>query len=242
MISLKHITLLYAEDELETLQQYKKYFSNYFKTVHTATDGIQTEALYHQFKPDVLILDINMPGLNGLELCRKVRQKDKKTKIILLTARTDQSAFVEAIELGLTTYLIKPVFTAKLKQALVKISDELKDISRISLWLYNDEYYVWDCSSRELLLETDTDSDTITEALALTKKEKRLLELLVTSDKRKQTYQNIHNAVWYDDIHKDYSEYSIKTLIKSLRHKLPPDTIKNAYGLGFYLNHSPEKF
>ncbi|MFK5891985.1 MAG: response regulator transcription factor [Pseudomonadota bacterium] len=229
MISLEHISLLYAEDELETLRQYEKYFKNYFKEVYTATNGRQAEELYQQQKPDVVILDINMPKLSGLDLCKKIRQHDKSTKIILLTARTDQKAFLDAIELGLTTYLVKPVFTEDLKKALRKISDEFLDLKRIKLWYHDEKHYIWDSKNRELFYGAQN--------IALTKKEKLLLELFITSGKGKQTYLNIHNTVWYDDIHKDYSEYSIKTLIKGLREKLPPHAIKNTYGLGFYLNN-----
>lgn len=226
---LSQKTLLYAEDNLVTQLLYEDYFKTYFKTVYTALDGKQALEIYQHKKPDIVVLDINMPLLSGLDVSKKIRKTDKETVIILLTARTDKTALLEAIELGLTTYLEKPVTKEQLQQALKKIADNFCKATKINLWHYNKQNYFWDTSKRELFSET--------RPIVLTKKEKHLLEVFITSKQDKVSYEYIYDTVWSDD-DKDYSEASIKTLIKGLRAKLPPDAIKNVYGLGYFLNKS----
>ena len=109
MNKLKQMSLLYAEDKLITQALYKRHFENHFKSVYTARNGHQALEIYNIIKPNVVILDINMPLINGLEVSRRIRKNDQQTRIILLTSRVDKEAFLEAVELDLTTYIEKPV-------------------------------------------------------------------------------------------------------------------------------------
>jgi len=224
---LKNLTLLYAEDETITQALYVRYFKDYFKTVLTAENGQQALDLYNSEKPDVVILDINMPILSGLEVSKRIRESDKETKVILFTARTDKEALLKAVELGLITYLEKPVSKEKLQQALKKISAEFKKAEPLMLWHIDGQNYSWDYVKRELSFDN--------KVLSLTKKEILLFELLLTTRQDKISNQIIYENVWEDD-EKEYSENAIKAVIKGLRAKLPPETIKNIYGLGYYLN------
>jgi two-component system response regulator VanR len=72
--------------------------------------------LYEKYKPDIIITDIQMPKLNGLEFVKRIRQKDKKTQIIIITAFCDKDYLLKAIELGLVKYLVKPVKKKSLKR------------------------------------------------------------------------------------------------------------------------------
>ncbi len=224
----KGMSLLYAEDEMISRTLYEDYFKAYFKIIYVAKNGQEALDFYTEKRPDILILDINMPILNGLDVCKAVRAKDKKTKIIVLSARTDKEALLEAIELGLTTYLEKPLKKEQLEEALNKLAEELGKSTKVLLRQMDDNSYFWDTKKRELLLNS--------EIIALTKKEKLLLELLVNTHHDKITYQHIYDTVWFEDYNAEYySELSIKSLIKKLRAKLPKNTIKNSYGLGYYL-------
>ncbi len=221
------MTLLYAEDELNILKQYSNYFKNYFLHVYTAVDGKQALSLYRDKKPDVAILDINMPFLNGLEVAKKMRIDNSDICIILLTARSDKRAFLEAVELDLTTYLEKPMKRDELKQALVKLSQKIKSKNSINLWLYDDSYYTWDKKQEKLFYNQHH--------ISLTKQETILLALLISRDGAKINYQEIYESIWFDE-DREYKESTIKTLISTLRIKLPQNAIKNIYGMGYYLN------
>ena len=225
---LKHKTLLYAEDDIVTQTLYKEYFEIFFGTVYLAENGQQALEIYHDKSPDVICLDINMPIISGLQVCKNIRKKDNKTKIILLTCLTDKQTLFEAVELGLSSYLEKPISELKLKQALIKLSGQFKAQSKELICSENNQYYFWDKEKQQLLRDN--------EPIHLTKNEKRLLELLVTSQHHILDYQQIYNYVWFDDLDKEYSERSIKSLIKRVRSKLPDNTIKNVYGLGYSIN------
>lgn len=224
----KGMSLLYAEDEMVSRALYEDYFKVYFNTIYVAENGQQALEIYKKQKPDIVILDINMPLMNGLDVCKFIRKNDKTTKIILLTARTDKEILFEAIELGLTTYLEKPVKREKIKEALLKLSDEIQQTSKVLLRQVNNLSYFWNTQKQELFCNSDI--------ISLTKKEKLLLELLITTHHDKVSYQKIYDIVWFEDYNaEDYSELSIKSLIKKLRAKLPPKMIKNAYGIGYHL-------
>ncbi len=223
-----NMKLLYAEDDVVTQAFYEDYFKKYFNTVYIAGNGRQALQLYNECKPDIIVLDINMPFLSGLDVCKTIRAKDKKTKIILLTSRTDKEALLEAVELGLTTYLEKPVNQEQLTKALHKLLDEIQQSGNILLSNHNNQSFYWNIQDRELLCDNAI--------ISLTKKEKLLLELLVTTHHNKVSYERIYEVVWFEDYcAQNYSEDSIKTIIKKLRTKLPPKLIKNAYGIGYYL-------
>ena len=224
----QNMSLLYAEDEIVAQALYHEYLKQYFNTIYIAENGQKALDIYKQKKPDIIILDISMPILSGLDVCKIIRKNDKQTKIILLTALADKDTLLEAVEIGLTTYLEKPVKKEKLHQALQKLSDEFLDVKKILLYKVREQSYSWDSHKRELFCNSDI--------ISLTKKEKALLELFITTHHDKVTYQQIYDFVWFDSHDfQDYSESSIKTLIKKLRSKLPADLIKNAYGLGYYL-------
>ena len=224
----KNKSLLYAEDEKIAQTLYAGYFEQYFNTVYIADDGQQALEIYKEKQPDIIVLDIEMPILSGLAVCKAIRENDKKTKIILLTARDDKEALLEAIILGLTTYLEKPVKKEQLDQALLKLSEELYQENQILLWQDHEQAFYWDSQQKELFCDSHI--------ISLTKKQKLLFELLITTHHEKVNYHQIYEFVWSEDINEQhFSERAIITLIKKLRAKLPPDVIKNAYGLGYYL-------
>ena len=225
---LKYKTLLYAEDDILTQTLYKEYFENFFEIVYLAENGQQALEIYHDKSPDVICLDINMPIISGLQVCKNIRKKDNKIKIILLTCLTDKQTLFEAIELGLSSYLEKPISELKLKQALIKLSGQFKTQSKELICSENDQYYFWDKEKQQLLRDN--------EPIHLTKSEKRLLELLVTSQHHVLDYHQIYNYVWFDNMDQEYSERSIKSLIKRVRSKLPENIIMNSYGLGYFIN------
>lgn len=89
-------------------------------SVYTAEDGITAYELYKKEKPELLLVDLNIPGMTGLELIRKIKKEGCESKILILTAY-DTSDFVrQAISLGVIDYLLKPVHRAELKEAIEK--------------------------------------------------------------------------------------------------------------------------
>lgn len=224
--NLKDKTLLYAEDEINVQTQYATYFKNIFKSVYVAKDGEEAFLMFQEENPDAVVLDINMPKMNGIDLTKKIKQINSKTPIILLTARSDKDTLKEAIELQLLTYLEKPVSRTDLKDALFKLTKYFEDRNTVKLWEVETISYYWDKIKKILYANNEN--------IKLTKKETRLLDLLIER-KNLCSYQDIFEYVW-EDSDKEYNESTIKTLISSLRLKLPKNAIISQYGIGYILD------
>lgn len=119
--------ILIIEDEQETRQNYALYLKTLFNEVYEAQDGEKGYQIYQEINPHIMIVDINLPKLNGLELLKKVRQNDQSTKAIMLTAHTDKDFLLEATTLKLNRYLVKPVNRKDLKEALTTAVKELEN-------------------------------------------------------------------------------------------------------------------
>lgn len=96
-----------------------------FQIAGTATDGVEAFSLYEKEKPDLIIIDIKMPLMDGLSCVKQIREKDKKVKIVLLTASDSFESAQEALNLGANGYLLKPVSRDSINKIVSKITAEL---------------------------------------------------------------------------------------------------------------------
>jgi DNA-binding response OmpR family regulator len=228
MSSLKDKRLLFAEDEETLNSQYSKFFSKHFAEVYSAFDGEEALELYYEKDPDVLILDIDMPNMTGLEVVKEIRKSDKDRCILLLTALSDKETLKKSIELNLTTYLEKPLHRDNFAEAMEKVKNYLDLYSTIELWEMDGEKYTWDKNLKELSFKGVV--------INLTQIETLLLELFVENHgKRKYSYGDLYDEIWSEQC-KDYNEGKIKSMLYLLRKKLPKDAIINTYGQGYSLN------
>lgn len=228
MKELNELVLLYVEDELSTLLLYEKYFKSKFKTVFTARDGVKALESYENLKPDLIILDINLPYLNGLDVAKKIREKDKQVRIILLTACDDKETLIKAIELNILTYLEKPMSRNILNNMFEKIKSSYNITDKTFSFYGNNEEFIWNFNKKILLKNQ--------EIVKLTKKETLLMSLFMNKPNEIITFETIYDNVWIEDNYKNFSIPSIKTLIKNLRMKLPELLITSSYGNGFIIS------
>jgi len=219
--------ILFIEDEESIRKNYIVYLKMLFKEVYEAEDGLKGYELYKEKKPEIIIIDINIPKLNGIELIKKIRKKDHNVKVIILTAHTDKSFLIEATSLKLTKYLVKPVSRKSLKEALELVVEELLKYKIVSLQKIElSQGYSWDLGSKELIQYDNV--------IDLTAKEKNFLDLLISHKNRVFTYDQIFEYVWgYEE---SVSINSIKNIVKRLRKKLPDNTIQNIFNEGYKLN------
>lgn len=223
----KKYTVLYAEDDTQSRKEYVSFLKTFFRDVYEARDGEQASHLYYKHKPDILILDINMSKEDGLSLSRKIRQNDKITKIILLSAYLDQEKLLLATDLRLTKYLHKPVkedeFVDVLRKALLEIEEERSVIGKVFL----KDDYVWDADVRRLLCGG--------KEVRLTKNEAMLLECLASRQGNVVTAQEISYSFWDAGREKDLTNDGLKGILKRLRKKLPAQSVENIFGVGYRL-------
>jgi len=220
-------SILFVEDEIELRKNYVEYLEMIFESVYQAEDGIEAYELYKEKKPDILIVDINIPKLNGLELLEKIRQHDHTTKAIVLTAHQDKDFLLKAASLKLTDYLVKPISREALQQSLDKVINELRDFATISIknQIFNDGY-MWDYDNRELTCNGNI--------ITLTHKEKMLFMLFMSNLNSVLSVDTILYSVWNDNL--EANADALKTLLKNLRRKLPRGMIKNVHGVGYKID------
>jgi len=216
--------LLYVEDETEVRRNYVDYLQRFFKNVYEASNASQALSIYRSKKPAILIIDINLPGKNGIDFLREVRKNDHTTKAIMLTANSDVETLLSATELKLTKYLVKPVSRSDLREAISLAEEELMNYTTLSnkIIKMKDSFY-WDSENRKLLHEE--------EEHFLTKKEIELLSLLFSNINKTFSVDEIIFEIWYDA--QESKKDTLKTLIKGLRKKLPKGSIKNVFGVGY---------
>lgn len=119
---LSELTILYVEDEIDILEEIEDYLSLRCKTVYTARDGREGLALYLDKRPDMIVTDVTMPHMNGLEMAQKIRQMDDEIPIVLMTALNDSKSFATAISIGIDGFIGKPVMINTLQNILDKLS------------------------------------------------------------------------------------------------------------------------
>jgi len=123
-----NLSILYVEDD-ENMQNIMKngILNMFFKAVYTASDGEEGLLLYTQNRPDIILTDISMPKLNGIEMSKKIRETDHETPIIILSAHSDTDFFLESIELDINGYVIKPIKEGAIVNVLKKCVQNLID-------------------------------------------------------------------------------------------------------------------
>ena len=224
---LKPFSILYIEDEQEVLKKMVKHLSNHYINVYGTTDALEALEIYKQKKPEIIIVDIHLFGMSGLEFIKIVRKNDIKTQIIILSAHNEVEYLLEANGLKLTNYLVKPITRATLHKSLKKAIIELNNFiitPKNRLLLKN--MYSWSYVDNELYYDTNI--------IDLRVKERRMLRLFFNNLNQTFTYDDISNELW--DMNSDDKTNSIKLIIKELRKKLPSETISNVYGIGYKIN------
>ncbi len=119
--------LLFIEDEIAIRQNYVAGLKLMFQNVYEASSAESGYNIYQEKKPQILIVDIHLPKMSGLELINTIRKKDINTKIIILTAYSDADYLLQASSLKLVQYLVKPIKRDQLNSALQNAIKELQN-------------------------------------------------------------------------------------------------------------------
>jgi len=221
---LSVLSILVIEDEYDIRKKIVEYLKLDYKNVYEASDAEDGYRVYKEKKPDILMIDINLGKMNGLELLKEIRKDDHSTKAIVITAYSEVDYLLKATELKLTKYLVKPVSRKQMREALDSVNKEMEiyDVKKINSIKLNDDY-VWNSDKEELYCK-----NTIVQ---LNSKESILLNLLLSKVNQPFSYDYISNEIW--DYPPTNKINSIKLIVKKLRKKLPKNIIQNIYGHGY---------
>ena len=226
---MHNLTLLYAEDDIETRENYSFVLKSIFDQIYTAGDGKEALLLYKEKKPDIILLDISMPFLNGLELIKIIRQSDVDTPIAIVTAHSEQSKLLQAIPLGLTEYLLKPIDD---KVLLTTIQKMLKNINYKNILPLKNSCE-WKKKNLELFYKNTQ--------IKLTKNEIKLMSLLIDSIGNYISKEILISHIWYEEyVHNNYDNKLIQLIYRlnkkiTLVSEIQTLFIQNGYSLGYKL-------
>jgi len=217
---LSNFTLLYIEDEEGIRNNINEILKHLFKEIYVAKNARDGFNLYETKKPDLIITDIRMPNESGIELVKRIRKTDSKVRVIITSAHTDLDYMLEATELHLVKYIVKPITEAKLTESLeafIKSYDTARVYNMVEGWLFDE--------SKSLIQSPD-------EEFKLTKKENQFLKLLIQKN-RIITYEEMENIIWNDD--NIMTPNAMRLFIKNFRKKLPDNALRNVQGTGYRL-------
>lgn len=218
--------VLFIEDDKEINQRVTARLKRYFKHVDSVFNAEDGYVLYLDKRPDIIFIDVNLPKMNGLNLLKKIREKDHNTKAVMLTAKSDIDTVLQSTSLKLTKYLIKPLNRKDLEETILLLKKEITDFKVINEnnFHFSDNYF-WNVEKSELKHNSNI--------VTLTPNENKLFQTFIKNINRILSYDDLSLELW-DDFNEDKNE-ALKTTIKNLRKKIPKDLIQNEYGIGYKL-------
>jgi two-component system response regulator MprA len=195
--------------------------------VQSAEDGAQAIELVAEAVPDAVVLDVGMPGIDGLEVCRRVRMLGNRVPILMLTARVEISDRVAGLDAGADDYLIKPFDV-----------DELKARLRALLRRAAPESQPDELAFAEVVLERGRHGASVGDQFTeLTRTEFQLLELLMMNPRQVLTHGLIYDRVWGYDF--GPASNALRVYVGYLRRKLQDagarELIHTVRGVGYVL-------
>ena len=218
---LKNSTILYIEDDANIRTHLSNTLQLLFKSVHafeTAEDGLH---FIHNNHIDIILSDINLTDMNGVDFIKKVRETYKDIPVILLTAYTDESILLEAARLKLINYLIKPVVFEELYNSLLEAANDILRFGNYQVEFENN--IIFDIQSGTLLENGENRS--------LTNSEYKLINLFIHNQNRTLSVSEIKKEIWDDEYYA--TDTALKSLLNKLRSKIGKNSIKNISGIGY---------
>lgn len=228
---MEKIKVLLVEDEQTLAMIIKDTLEGQGFLIHTAADGEEGLRLFFDLHPDVLVADVMMPRMDGFEMVRRIRQTDRRTPVLFLTARSAVNDVVEGFELGANDYLKRPFGMQELIvriKALMGRACTYTPPAESEQILYEIGRYQLD-TRRQLLLHEGTEQE-------LSHREAGILRLLCQNRNCVVNMRDILLDLWGDDSF--FNQRSLHVFITKLRHKLAKDDhirIINVRGIGYKL-------
>ena len=226
----KKLKVLYVEDCKEVRESTLFLLENFFDNIVVGFDGAEGLELYkNQFYNensyfDIVINDIQMPNLNGIDMAKAIYEINKEQKIIIVSAYSDKEYLIPLLNMGIEGFMQKPLSIEHVNDVIKNICLTFKQSSIVNL----SDDYTYNCLSK--VLQKDD------QIVTLNNNEVKLLDLLLENVDKSFTLTDLFNHIFYDEPYKEFSSDSIRAFIKRFRKKLPVDLILNNRTLGYTIN------
>lgn len=218
--------LLVVEDERTLCETIVKSLKRLAYSVDFCFDGERALELLETEKYDLVVLDLNLPKVDGLSVLKQLRQTDRDTRVLILSARSEVSDKVEGLDLGANDYLSKPFHLAELEARIRSLT--LRQFIQQDVLLACGAL-TFDTRSRIAKAED--------KELSLTRKETGILEYLLANQGRPISQEELIEHVWDNsvDVFSNSIRVHISALRKKLRESLDFDPIRNKIGEGYLI-------
>jgi DNA-binding response OmpR family regulator len=225
-------TILVVEDDRDTSQIVKLYLGHDGHNVLSAYDGVEGLRLATESNPDLIVLDIMLPGMRGTEICKAVRQQSD-VPIIMLTARVEEEDRLQGLDLGADDYVTKPFspreLAARVKAVLRRSARDAAERGPVRI-----EYEKLVLDTREQSLYVDGNQ------IKITPTEFRIMALFMRNKGRVYSRDEIIDRVFGYDF--DGYDRTVDVHISNLRSKIEdnpnkPKYITTVYGMGYRFGH-----
>ena len=120
--------ILIVDDEKEATDRLAEYMRSLHHSILVANDGLEGYKLYKDMAPDLVILDLNLPILNGIDILKRIRKEDKETQVVILSAHSEKEWIEKAMANHISKYIIKPIRRGDLKEMLIKVQNQTKGV------------------------------------------------------------------------------------------------------------------
>jgi DNA-binding response OmpR family regulator len=219
---LKRLKTLLVEDEESLSSLLKDAIGDNFYSFYTAENGKKGLEKFLEISPDIIITDIMMPDMSGLEMAREIRKIDPNVPVIILSAFSETDNFLDAIDVGVVKYFIKPFDPDELLEYIESLEPilESKIITLKNGFVYN--------KVKNTLYKN-------TRYVKLSKKESEFFKLLMQNyedDVRVVSDEIIKQSLWVGE---DVSDERLRTFIRRLRVKTSKDLVQNIKGEGYQI-------
>ncbi len=218
-----NLNILYIEDEINIRDSLTSTLKIMFKNVYSTENAELALDLYNSKHIDIILSDIGLPGMSGIDLVKIVRKDNDNIPIILLTAYTQTNILIEAVKLKLINYLTKPVIFDTLINTLTEAANEISNSTPNIFEMTNNIKYDID---KKMLFQNDKD-------LHITASEDKLLNIFIDNQQRTLSAEELKRLIWDDSYYA--TDTALKSLLNKLRKKIGTNSIKNVSGIGYYL-------
>ncbi|HEB9944989.1 TPA: response regulator transcription factor [Campylobacter jejuni] len=218
----KELIILVVEDEIKTRESLINVLSERFSKVIGAQNGDEGLKKFKKIKPDLVITDIAMPIMDGLDMAREIKEISDDVPIVVLSAYSEKERLLRSIDIGIDKYLIKPVDIEELFKVLDCLVGEKIEANML---VKISEEYQFNKTKRTLIHNG--------KEIVLTKKELAFISLLLKQPGVLVLHEDIKKNVW---IGEHVSDTAVRTFIKRVRDKVGEDFIKNVPSLGYKIN------
>lgn len=219
---LNNLTVLIVENEGDGKKIVQEVLRDKFEKVITAQNGDEGLKKFKKYNPNMVITDVFMPIMNGLDMAKSIKEISKDTPIIVFSTNSEKETLLKAIDVGIDKYVLKPI---DLDDFLVTLENVAKNKIETANIIQVTNGYSFNKIKRVLIRDGVE--------ISLTKKELAFISLLIKRLGTLVLHDEIKNVVWVGE---SVTEAAIRTFVKRVRDKVGSNFIKNVPGLGYKID------